>query len=1513
MTDSTEEAKQTNKRKSIALAASLFGDTDSNSLDFFSGSPEAPEPESLSNQGLHYTEHPYATQFNYEYTENGTVDQPPASEGYHDNSGEWQPRTQESSYAQYNYEYTEYASENQTYSNDGYYDNYGQRQPYVEAQSTSSYVPPTESSPYVPSPYDPSTCTPSGNVPPSSTSYVSGASNGLQSHPDDFLPHPPSAMSHDDASYSSYDPTSIPLQESSSHAHHYDPHPIPIVPGVAPSPTYNPPSPGTFKASQIRPEPYITRAAPTFRDAAPYSAYDPPAVPSKKLAPSHLDRRIPQTDSFSRHQLPYSAYETPPTLPKPPGIVDRPVPKSTLISRAKSPPTAYDPPLITPRRDSRGHVDGYIPKTAHISTDASPYIPHDPPSLASQTPPGHVESYRLQAVPTSHHASAYSPHESSPYPTKGLQSRTDTYAPQIDAVYDTAPYVPYTSPSQEPQVHLEPALSQAAPIFHNTSSYVPYNPPPAVPRESLDPPDSYLAQVSPILNDAAPYTQFHSPHHPPSVGSQSNLYAPSPSVNAADDLRSSARIPIFCFGFGGKVASCFHSQLDATAGFDVSFTGRRSSPIQIRLLNKLISPSALEPSTSEFPGPLFTGSSGPAMALVRTTASNTSKSKKASVVKYLAERVEEVQRGLGYLSSARDSVIDKRSAEGRAILLKLLSVMVENDGKICGSPTIELQVRSALLHIDRLSFSRPQSVTSLPVPFGFTAPALDPPSSTDQFKSATFDKETPIATYHLRSSALDQLQSLLIAGERRQACHYALEQKMWAHAMLIASSLDKDAWKDATNEFIRSELGVQSTAASLRSDGTNSQSVSNGRESLRVAYSLFSGQVQEFLPPKTFPKGGESLLPTSQTVQPTPLSPSLPKLSAPTNISPDILAKWSETVATIVSNPAAGEYSSSLTALGDCLLSNNWVEAAHVCYLLSPLTSPVNGVGAPSARVMLVGSENPGAGRNALINFEAIRLTEVMEFSLSLSAPSSKEAFSGLPHLQAYKLVRAFQLAELGYVKEAARYCEAISSILKGYPRGSLYFTAPFLVQHKELSDRLAGTIDTNANWISRTINKPSIDSLGTWSLNKLSKFIEGDEPSTVPEDETLAGELTSAAAGPFSHYSEISSVTTSQAPSPTTSSFNGFAVPNATSNGPPPLRRAGSAIPRPATASSVHMDRAASAMDYVRSTRASPVTRTWSADPMTTTFQAGMTRSSNNPDALSGPRPSKVAQNGHAIGSGGWWDGSQVDGEEESIGATPRASTFLPASGSDDTGQFVSLMDTHSFVPSPQPTSSYVSSRPPDPIDDEEEEDLGFGNSKPKKDVPKSSPETEATADNSEAKEKASEPAPAAATKPAAKGWLSGWWGKKDEGTSSGPIRAKLGETKNSFYYDKELKRWVNGKEANPSAPPQPSPPPPSRAQTASPSTMAGGVKESTSRPPPPSGGTPPPRSQSAFGGPPASSPTPPASLRTPSGLSASFIPEVPVGEGGSRPPSTTGRPGQRKNARAKYVDVFNTPPPPT
>lgn len=82
-------------------------------------------------------------------------------------------------------------------------------------------------------------------------------------------------------------------------------------------------------------------------------------------------------------------------------------------------------------------------------------------------------------------------------------------------------------------------------------------------------------------------------------------------------------------------------------------------------------------------------------------------------------------------------------------------------------------------------------------------------------------------------------------GETRQAYHYALDEKLWAHAMVIASSVDKAAWKEVVQEFIQSELGVREprntpTLPSTQSAGA--PQLANGRESLRVLYSLFSGQ-----------------------------------------------------------------------------------------------------------------------------------------------------------------------------------------------------------------------------------------------------------------------------------------------------------------------------------------------------------------------------------------------------------------------------------------------------------------------------------------------------------------------------------------------------------------------------------------------------------------------------------------------------------------------------------------------
>lgn len=137
--------------------------------------------------------------------------------------------------------------------------------------------------------------------------------------------------------------------------------------------------------------------------------------------------------------------------------------------------------------------------------------------------------------------------------------------------------------------------------------------------------------------------------------------------------------------------TCFHSQLDVTPGFDVSLAGRRAAAISIRSLKSLTSElGAMEMGTgtgTEFPGPLFSGSTAPTVTIAAlgrtTTTSSATKSKKAAVLKYLTERADELEKGLGYLSSTREAV-ERRSAEGRCTLLRLLAVMVENDGKVSG-------------------------------------------------------------------------------------------------------------------------------------------------------------------------------------------------------------------------------------------------------------------------------------------------------------------------------------------------------------------------------------------------------------------------------------------------------------------------------------------------------------------------------------------------------------------------------------------------------------------------------------------------------------------------------------------------------------------------------------------------------------------------------------------------------------------------------------------------------------
>ena len=194
--------------------------------------------------------------------------------------------------------------------------------------------------------------------------------------------------------------------------------------------------------------------------------------------------------------------------------------------------------------------------------------------------------------------------------------------------------------------------------------------------------------------------------------------------------------------------------------------------------------------------------------------------------------------------------------------------------------------------------------------------------------------------------------------------------------------------------------------------------------------------VQALVPPTPLAKMGEKLQPAALS-HITPISPNF---SSPVAVPVDVLNKWPSTAAMLIPGPSVSECSAALLALGDCLLANHLIEAAHawyvslrvaqiqiveplvICsYLLAPQSAVLGNIGTPG-RVTLVGSHGPTTVPNFHVSDDAIVFSEIVEFALSCATPSKgQEAFNGLPHLQAYKFVRAASLAEMGHMLTARR------------------------------------------------------------------------------------------------------------------------------------------------------------------------------------------------------------------------------------------------------------------------------------------------------------------------------------------------------------------------------------------------------------------------------------------------------------------------------------------------------------
>ena len=140
------------------------------------------------------------------------------------------------------------------------------------------------------------------------------------------------------------------------------------------------------------------------------------------------------------------------------------------------------------------------------------------------------------------------------------------------------------------------------------------------------------------------------------------------------------------------------------------------------------------------------------------------------------------------------------------------------------------------------------------------------------------------------------INDFLIRGEREKSVRKAMENGMWAHALLIASSVSKELWKDTVDEFVRSDMGAIP-----------------GTRPLQTLYQVFAGN-------------GDSAITKFTSKKKVLLSPTTGVFEGP---EPDYLQHWKQILCLIISNTKGADQVDALYALSSALAADGLQYAAH--------------------------------------------------------------------------------------------------------------------------------------------------------------------------------------------------------------------------------------------------------------------------------------------------------------------------------------------------------------------------------------------------------------------------------------------------------------------------------------------------------------------------------------------------------------------------------------------------------
>jgi hypothetical protein len=444
------------------------------------------------------------------------------------------------------------------------------------------------------------------------------------------------------------------------------------------------------------------------------------------------------------------------------------------------------------------------------------------------------------------------------------------------------------------------------------------------------------------------------------------------------------------------------------------------------------------------------------------------------------------------------------------------------------------------------------------------------------------------------------------------------------------------------------------------------------------------------------------------------------------------------------------------------------------------------------SKIQLVGSKSSTSNYLFFKDLDALRLSEYFEVAHILS--NNNWNMSPFPHFQAYKIWYAYYLADLGLGQESRAYVENTAHLLKAFPQ-------PCAFMHKYVTDRLI-ELDDRLNVTNNTKETSAKGNNFGW-IPKISSVSIGKSLE----------QLMNSAVG-VENNQETKKGQSSLFPIPEPKTFEGHTLEPAHND------QINSSYYD--TTQEMHTIHQQTTTQYYPQLQPYGEFNQANQEPSSNLTYSDYDHSQNIDYQSYTNETMAYSEEYHQVAETGYETTEQYYGVDEmysqennsvpteNVKEASAAPTLSPKPSSFNANQNITSSNlAPSYVPPPVPTS-YKSENLPN----EDEEDLGFGNTalKPTKPAPQETEvKQEYPSENASQNVDKSKSIPEKdSKKPESKGFFGSvfslFGGKKEEG--EGPTKAHL-PTGSSFYYDPDLKKWVNKKGGSEKAEEKLAPPP--------------------------------------------------------------------------------------------------------